>query len=176
MKRWSGASGARRKRMSSLIFIRFCLTKTSGSPSSFDPACGTLIRYSLAIGRKTCWIRKRSAVSMRSRTCASVVGVLIAADARTSARSVHRLRDRAAVGVPAGVAVAEAADQARARPVGRPGCQELGQQRVERLALALVERAQRLRQELGARREDPHRGVAAGSGQARADGPRVVAA
>ena len=52
-----------RKRMSSRIFIFFCLTKSTGRPSSLDPGVGTLIRYSFAIGLKTCWTRKRSELS-----------------------------------------------------------------------------------------------------------------
>ena len=68
MKRCASPSGDRRKRMSSLIDIFFCLTKRIGVPSSVAPGEGTLIRYSLAIGLKTCWIRKRSEVSIISRT------------------------------------------------------------------------------------------------------------
>jgi hypothetical protein len=64
MNSCASASGDRRKRMSSRIFIRFCLTNSSGSPSSVEPSAGTLMRYSLAIGLKTCWTRKRSLVSM----------------------------------------------------------------------------------------------------------------
>ena len=40
MKRCSSRSGSRRKRMSSLIFIFFCLTKRSGRPSSVEPGAG----------------------------------------------------------------------------------------------------------------------------------------
>ena len=54
--------------MSSLIFIFFCFTKRSGWPSSLDPLAGTLIRYSFAIGLNTCWITKRSADSIASKT------------------------------------------------------------------------------------------------------------
>ena len=68
MKRCGPSSGARRKRMSSLIFIFFCLTNSSGCPSSVEPGGGTLIRYSLAIGLKTCWTRKRSDRSIAART------------------------------------------------------------------------------------------------------------
>src|SRR3712207_2460499 len=74
MKTCASSSGERRKRMSSLIFSFFWRTNSSGSPSSVEPGAGTLIRYSFAIGRKTCWIRKRFDVA--SARCASVLVML----------------------------------------------------------------------------------------------------
>ena len=63
--------------MSSLIFIFFCLTKSSGSPSSVTPGAGTLIRYSFAIGLNTCWMRNRSACSMASVAAPAPVGMVV---------------------------------------------------------------------------------------------------
>ena len=57
--------------MSSLIFIFFCFTKRIGRPSSVEPGGGMLIRYSFAIGLKTCWTRNRPDASSSSRTSRS---------------------------------------------------------------------------------------------------------
>ena len=61
--------------MSSLIFIFFCFTKRSGRPSSVEPGDGMLIRYSFAIGLKTCWTRKRLDASSSSSTARGSVTV-----------------------------------------------------------------------------------------------------
>src|SRR6185295_5016125 len=68
MNRCSSTSGETRKRMSSLIFIFFCLTYRRARPSSVEPGGGTLIRYSFAIGLKTCWISRRFDCSSSART------------------------------------------------------------------------------------------------------------
>jgi hypothetical protein len=93
--------------MSSLIFIFFCFTKSSGRPSSVEPGLGTLIRYSFAIGLKTCWMSSRSALSSSDRTAwgsgatAATVGMLIAGELDQAAEGVRKphLLDRSAAGV-----------------------------------------------------------------------------
>src|SRR3954468_10751365 len=164
--------------MSSRIFIFFCLTKTIGSPSSVEPAGGMLMRYSFAIGRNTCCTRKRSAASRRWMTWVeSVAWMLMCPSCQDGAAgSANRLRDRAVVGVPARVAVAQPADPARADAVCRLGGEHLGEQVRERVALGVVERLERRTESVGARVADALRRGAPGIGEAPRGGPGVGAA
>src|SRR3954454_13259289 len=94
MNRCSSRSGSSRKRMSSLIFIFFCLTKRSGRPSSVEPGEGALIRYSFAIGLKTCCTSKRSAASSSARTVLGSATELMALASVVEARGGRAVVDR----------------------------------------------------------------------------------